>query len=272
MAVILPSLALRAQDYKLGLGRAWLRYDSDSNYIRIGRTGSPPPRISREHGIQLFDFNGNHFSWSPSTGLNLVNPPSHDSLWAKRLVVFQDTGDGEVIPLSSRSYILKKSNYANLYSQWDLTWKYLSVSSGSLVASDSAWAVNDAFVLHDVNSPVALDPSWSVLQSFNLPKPGIYQLTVEYEYEFVLSNWSADYYDSISVFVGPSVGGRSEYRTVKFSAPASVDAGLQGCGYISKIITTSATADWEVSAICSTPDESIKRYIKSYRITAILIR
>ncbi|TRZ52045.1 hypothetical protein D4R99_03455 [bacterium] len=187
----------QAQDYKLSLGRGWLRYDSDSNRFRFGSFAGSP-RIAREFNTQLFDYNSSHFSWSTSTGLNLQDPVRHDSMWTQRLAITRDTGDGEFVPLQSRNYTLLKKSWYNNYMPFELQWFYRSFSGGTLIASDSCYAINNTEQVYNA-ADVVLAASYSTIQEITLPVKGLYIIYINYDYEFTAGPTDTTVADEISV-------------------------------------------------------------------------
>ena len=259
------------QDAKLWLGGSYIRFDSDSNLIRFGGV-SLYPKIARELNAQLFNFNTNHFSWSTSTGLNLVNVPNNDSLWANKLTVVKDTGDGEFSPYLSRHYTLKKPLYINLYDNYDLMWFYRS-STASPVLQDSMWAINTYVNYPEEDfSSSALSSSFSLLRTFRIPKPGHWLITINYEYSFPEASSSAGTLtDSLCTKINIAA---YTYATNchKLVFPELVYAGGQFFASISKVIYISAPeTDIQFQALCSEASGSKPKIIKVYA-TATLIR
>lgn len=259
-----------SQDAKLWLGGSYIRYDSDSNLIKFGGV-SLYPKIARELNAQLFNFNTNHFSWSTSTGLNLINVPNNDSIWSNKLTVVKDTGDGEFSPYLSRHYTLKKPYYINLYDNYDLMWFYRS-STASPVLQDSMWAINTYVNYAEENfSTTVLSTSFSLLKSFKIPKPGHWLITLHYEYIFPQTSSAETLTDSLCTKINIAA-----YTYVinchKLVFPENVPAGGQFYASISKIIYISAPeTDVQFQALCSESSGSKSKIGKVYA-TAILIR
>ena len=173
-----------AQDSRIYIGKSWLRYDSDSNKIRIG--GNPFPKIAREFDAQLFDFNTNQFSWDRSKGLCLNNLQNYDSTKVKRLIIYADTGDGETIPYRYRSYMILKPYYANSQDLFDLKVQYFSyndISGKSNMTEinllNTSTNLYENLAQQDI-SGVGFTPAIGQFQRL-----GTYLITINYEYEFV---------------------------------------------------------------------------------------
>lgn len=196
--ISLSSADLSAQqDAQISIGRAHIRYDADSNVLRIG---SPTGNIifAREQNVKFFNFNPAHFNWSTSTGLNLNDVSNHDSVWAYRFTVVKDTGDGEISPYKSRHYTLKKPSWYNGFTNFDLLWYYRSYSSGSLDAYDSCHVIN--YVSGETASTdIVLGTSWTTIQEISLPVQGSFLIFINFDYLFDLMTVENVQIDDISV-------------------------------------------------------------------------
>jgi len=181
-----------AQDPYITIGKLKLRYDVDTNKLKMGFTDNAGAfgtlKFAKEFGGQLFDFNSQHFTWSSTTGLNLSSSIfQQDSVFTKNMTVGRDSTwlvMGE--PVSKwRTYSLKKLFWANpLDGRHDLKWTYRSFNeSFQLVATDSAWAINHAFTKYN-NEAIGLDGNWQNKDTLMLQN-GFYTINYGVTYQFI---------------------------------------------------------------------------------------
>lgn len=195
-------LSAEAQDTRIYIGKAWLRYDSDSARLRIG--GNPFPKLARELNTELFDFNTDNFTWDRTKGLCLKSISQYDSTKTRKLIIFADTGDGELIPYRSRSYTIFKPFYANNPDLYDLIIRYVSNNdiSGRSTMTDIN-LINNVYELCNIVEQtditgIGYNPGIS-----SFPRTGLYICTLNYEYEY--ANSIEDNTDDINIVI--SFGG-----------------------------------------------------------------
>ena len=175
-----------AQDYKLGIGKAWIRYDADSNMLKFGAP-IQPPKIAREFNSPLFNFNSTEFFWSNITGLNLLPDYRRDTTIAHHLIIQKDTGDGEFIPYNKRTYTIYKPYYHNQLDIFDLKVKYESTANPSATTEFNLF--NNAYILFD-NQSLEDDIVQSVKQYyFSFPRAGSYYINASFEYAILESQF-----------------------------------------------------------------------------------
>lgn len=195
----LPELKLSTKVYDIAadplinIGKVTLRYDVDSNKLRLGTFGSGigTVRFAHENNLQLFDFNTAHLSWSTSTGLNIIDPVSHDTSYVKKLSVYKDTTDGENTNI--RFFTFSKRFYGNSGTIWNgLLVRYYTFLNGSLSASDSARVIGDASTVHSetFDYEVFADDNWNNLDTVIITERGLYVITYDTELAFPYSDIS----------------------------------------------------------------------------------
>lgn len=190
--IIVIQAAAFSQDAFITIGKLKLRYDADSNYLRLGYsgtlTGNSSLRIGKELNAQLFDFNTNQFSWSTSTGLNLNSRSfSVDSVFSKILSSYKDTTWivlGE--PVTKYKYLSLKKPFFNSNVNNYYDWKYYYRSfdtDGSLLAVDSPYAVNNVLEIDQTeNVSLPFDGTYNKIDSLLLDA-GTYLITFSFVYE-----------------------------------------------------------------------------------------
>lgn len=181
--ISLFAISMQAQDSRIYIGKAWLRFDSDSARLRIG--GNPIPKLARELDAQLFDFNVDQFAWDRSKGLCLRSISQYDTTKTRKLIIFADTGDGELIQYRSRSYTIYKPYYSNTPDLYDLLLRYVSYND-----------ITGKSTMNDINLLNTTSTLFVNLQQTDItgmgyvpaisafPRMGNYIVTVNYEYEF----------------------------------------------------------------------------------------
>lgn len=164
MLFILITSVTFSQDAFTTIGKLKLRYDADSNKLRIGYvntfTGISNLKIAKELDGALFNFNPAYFTWSNTTGLNLAASIfNQDSIAAK---IFTSSKDSSFVLLGEtvskwRFLTLKKPfwnnpNLSGTKTKIDIPlwfWYYKSVSeSGVINAQDSFSVLNEAATLN----------------------------------------------------------------------------------------------------------------------------
>ena len=182
--ISLFAFSVHAQDTRIYIGRAWLRYDSDSNKIKIG--GNPVPKIAREFDAQLFDFNTNQFAWDRTKGLCLNTLMNYDSSKVKKLIIYSDTGNGESIPYRSRSYTIYKPFYANAPDLYDLKIQYISTNDITEKSNMTELNLINTQQLLFENLPQQDISGIGYVPMINqFLRKGTYLITLSYEYEFI---------------------------------------------------------------------------------------
>lgn len=185
-----------SQDAFLTIGKLKLRYDADSNYLRIGYTntftGIAALKLGKELNGQLFNFNPSQFSWDASTGLNLsASIFSEDSLFSKMFTIFKDTtwdNLGEAIS-KNRLLNLKKdywaiSPYSNV-PEWYFKYESRDVDN-SVLSTSNYQLINDYFETDKTNN-IPLSSADTKLDSLLL-EPGTYSIDFHILYRFAASS------------------------------------------------------------------------------------
>lgn len=186
LILILIAIASSAysQDSRINIGKSYLRYDSDSNKLRLG--GNPVPKLAREFDAQLFDFNPSQFLWDRTKGLCLSSLNSYDSSKIKKLIIYSDTGDGEIIPYRSRSYNIFKPYYSNSPDLYDLLVQYISyndISGKSMVIDINLFNTTTTLFENLPQQDISGVGFAPILSQF--PRKGNYLVTLSYEYEYI---------------------------------------------------------------------------------------
>lgn len=229
------------QDYRLGLGKVSLRFDYDSNYIRLEGNGGTPPKIAREFNAQLFDFNTSQFTWNTSTGLNLnaglLN--NADSLTTAKLKLVKDSTAGETT--WRKEYNIYRPYY-NIYdstlikiqyknSRWNSTAEWFLVNT-----IDEPVNSTDGYVLTDAMTPIL---EWTV------PHSGTWRLDADFDYEYQIDsiiNWGTS--DSIYVVLDYEEPPSKAHWIRKVYSPYNTKFGESGTGHITLIIPKDITGGW----------------------------
>lgn len=192
MLFILVTSVTFSQDAFITIGKLKLRYDADSNKLKIGYvgtyTGISSLRIAKELDGQLFNFNTAQFTWNTTTGLNLSSSVfSNDSLYSKIMSSYKDTS-WVVLGESVYKYkflSLKKLFYGTSSNSF-MDWKYYYRSfdeSGTLVSIDSAIAVNNISEIDQVeNVQLQYDGTFAKIDSLLLDA-GTYNIAFSFVFE-----------------------------------------------------------------------------------------
>lgn len=207
--ISLFAMSCSAQDSRIYIGKAWLRYDADSNRLRIG--GNPFPKLARELNTELFDFNTDNFTWDRTKGLCLKSILQYDTTKSRKLIIFADTGDGELIPYRSRIYTIYKPYYANSPDLYDLRVRYISsndISERSTMTDINL--INNIYELCNIVEQtnitgIGYNPS---IGSFS--RTGLYICTLNYEYEY--ANSVEDNTDDINILISYNSVTMKEYH------------------------------------------------------------
>jgi len=182
----------------------WM-YDAGSGVLRLqsgykiyGRTGSTAP----------IGLNSSHFTYS-SDQLSL-NPAvlNADSIKHKVLSIGKDTTWSPLgEPITKWRFLtLKKGFWYNSYDIPDWKWHYTSFDeSGTLLASDSMMAINDAGQSYNNTNTSISGSTWTYCDTLTLPTRGKYQLTFSFQAVFPEATGS-DAYDTIWVDLGTGTG------------------------------------------------------------------
>jgi hypothetical protein len=173
-----------SQDPFITIGKLKLRYDLDSNMLKIGFSNSlvsSSLRIGKELETQLFKFRTTDFAWSNSEGLYLAQPLSHDSVWSKIFAVTRDTTFDETD--MRRTLSLKKFFWSNtnndIWGDWML--HYYSRNALGVTSTDSCRLIGDAKTLSNEFYPdeyFGVD-SWTTVDTLKLNVRGLYLITYE---------------------------------------------------------------------------------------------
>lgn len=273
LTIVLWSFAscTSAQDAQINIGKAVLRYDSDSNKLRLGR-GMSTVKMAREFDVALFDFNPSQFNWSTTTGLNLNDITNHDSIWTRKLSVVKDTGDGEFSPYKARIYTLKKPSWYNGFSAFDLLWIYRSYSGGSLDAIDSVHAINEtANMFTEVD--IKLATSWATFYETKFPIQGQYLVFINFDYEFTDYNGLSAQTDEIDLrllrFPSTALGS----TTVKFTYSATGDNKMfRGNGSLVIPVTSIGQDETLYLQGKCTLNASADKYIRHISVNYLLVK
>lgn len=239
---------VNSQDYRIGIGKAWIRFDSDSNMLKIGAIGTPP-MLGREFNSQLFKFNTSQFSWSTTTGLNLSNFALGDSISAQIFSLQKDTIIGE------GSYNKSWSLQRDWYRQNDsltLLWHYRNSQFGS---SADYYAINKLNQNCEITTPVRLNTNYDVLFSAYIPHLGQWRFEMFFDYEFEFGSVDAAAVDSIYLqlrvmtFPVPTIAGHWVKTYVN-----QLNGGEKGTGYLSVIlpeVNMTTSTEIQVRGLCS---------------------
>lgn len=261
-----------SQDYLLSVGRAYLRYDADSNRVRLGGPGTI--KFAREYNVAPFEFNASHFNWSTSSGLNLNDVASHDSSWFYKMSVVKDTGDGEISPYKTRHYTLKKPSWANGNTPFDMLWIYRSFTSGSLVASDSAYAVNNSDLLY-FGTNVVVSGGWGTVYELVLPCQGQFIVFINYDYEFRTASTAPEepLTNDISVRVLRFPSTVLDISTVSYTYPPSSTAYMnRGRGSLVVVVETYGPDESLYVQAALTANADAAAIIRSITVNYLLVR
>lgn len=266
-----------AQDYKLGLGKAWIRYDSDSNMLKFGASGQPP-KIAREYNAQLFNFNSTQFFWSNLTGLNLNTYNSPDTILAKYLIISRDTGDGEFIPYNKRTYTFYKPYYYNTSDIYDLKVKYESSQSQALNTLPTTYDINlfnNAYTLFEDNN-INIDIAEQDYQYdiTNFPKPGTYYLDISYsiEYEEIKASLGVGKEESYILLLAPMNDElyRNYHKFIRASEDLSGEVITGQLTYFKKLSAEELHSYFTIR-ISGSSQSNFKQYLQKLKIIAILL-
>lgn len=233
---------LLAQDAYTTIGRIKLRYDADSNKLRLGYNGTAlgigTLRFAKEFDAQLFDINTQHFIWNNGK-LNLNTAIlTEDSVSTNNLTLKKDTTWVQLGENVSkwRTLTFTKALYTNSplnVPDWKLQYESRN-ESGVLTGSGSYYFINDIktwqkSVNIDLNSTGVL-----VEPDIVFPVPnGRWFITGEADVEFDFQyNSAGDIYDSIWVVFGNGTDGSIPEvelaRTViKCPYPDRIHGGMQ---------------------------------------------
>ena len=181
---LFSTISCFAQDYRLNLGKAYFRFDSDSNKIRIG--GPSIPRLATEFDARLFDFNLEQFYWDKAKGLCLRDLAKYDSTKTRKIIVYADTGDGEIIPYQIRSYTIYKPHYANIPDLFDLHVRFESSDNGS--KSQDFNLINNVYNLFENLNRINITRKEYIVPLSPFSRPGNYYITISYEVEFEVND------------------------------------------------------------------------------------
>ena len=192
MLFILVTSVTFSQDAFITIGKLKLRYDADSNKIKIGYvgtyTGISNLKIAKELDGQLFNFNTSQFSWSTSTGLNLSSSVfSQDSLYSKIVSSYKDTSWivlGESV-YKYKFLSLKKPFFGgSVNNPYDWRWYYRSFyENGALLAIDSPLVINNILEIdQDENVSLQYDGTYHKIDSLLLDA-GTYNITFSFTFE-----------------------------------------------------------------------------------------
>ncbi len=189
---VLLQASVFSQDAYTTIGKLKLRYDADSNRIRIGYvgtlTGISNLRIAKELDGQLFNFNTSQFTWSTSTGLNLnTGVFSQDSLYSKIVSSYKDTSWivlGETVTKHTFLSLKKTFFSGSVNNSFDWKWFYRSFDeNGVLLAIDSPLVINNILEIdQDENISLNYDGTYSKIDSLRLDA-GTYNITFSFMFE-----------------------------------------------------------------------------------------
>lgn len=229
--LILIATTLFAQnDPYISIGKLKLRYDADSNYLRIGYmgtlTGISNLRIGKELDGQLFKFNISHFSWSTTTGLNLSSTIfQQDSIASKNYTSSKDSSWsvlGETVS-KWRFLTLKKPFWANPNLSGSQTkidiplwfWYYKSVSDAGVISGvDSFSVLNEASTLNadGYDTEFFGVDTWTTVDTLQLGVRAKYLITYDVNliFPYVEVN-GVDATDSVNFRMVTSPGTEDEY-------------------------------------------------------------
>ena len=265
---IFTSIACFAQDYRLSLGKSYFRYDSDSNKIRIG--GPSIPKLATELDARLFDFNLDQFFWDKSRGLCIRDLVKYDSTKARKIIVYSDTGDGEIIPYQIRSYTLYKPYFANSPDLFDLHVLYQSSDNtqGTIGRSQDFNLINTVYNLYENLNQIDITVMGYAVQVSPFSRPGNYLLTLNYEYEFV--NAIDDGQDEINIIITyNSTEIRNYHHRLKHARLTSNDLRLSS-SIIIPINISDITQILEIQ-IFGNNSLSTRLYLYNLSVSAVLI-
>lgn len=231
-----------SQDAYTTIGRIKLRYDADSNKLRLGYNGTAVGlgllRFAKEFDAQLFDFNTQHFTWTNGK-LNLnTTILTEDSISTNKLTLKKDTTWvvlGENVS-KWRTLTFSKALFTNSpmnVPDWKLDYESRN-ESGVLVAGGNYYFLNDIMTWQK-SVDVTLNSSGALIdEDIIFPVPnGRWFVTGEADVEFdFMRNVAGDVYDSIWVVFGNGTDGSAPEvelaRTViKCAYPDGIFSGLQ---------------------------------------------
>lgn len=282
-----------AQDPFITIGKLKLRYDADSNKLRLGYAGTFSGignlRVAKELDGQLFDFNSQHFSWLNGK-LNLnTNVLSEDSVATKKLTWKKDTSWivlGETVS-KWRTLTMHKSMWSN-FGLSVPDWRMLYESrdeNGTLLASANYYPLNDVKTWEkSVNDE--LTPSGNLIANdiiFPVTE-GQWLVNGEAVVEFAADVCnSGNVFDSIWVVFGNGEDGSTpEVELSRTKIRFAYSNGVY-CGLETKLIFTCVVNDpgampqgnYTIYAYCSNDANNglfnIPRRMKYYKINAVLI-
>lgn len=182
--LIMASVSLFAQDPYITIGKLKLRYDIDSNMLKIGFSNlltSTNLRVGKELETQLFKFRTSDFGWSTTEGLYLDQPLSHDSVWSRIFAVTRDTSFDESD--MRRTLSLKKFFWANtnndIWADWML--HYYSRNSLGAISTDSSRLIGDGKTFSNEIYPddYFSVEGWSNVDTLRLTTRGLYSITYQ---------------------------------------------------------------------------------------------
>lgn len=196
LLILVIQLPIFSQDPYITIGRLKLRYDADSNMLRIGYTntfsGLTNLRIGKELNTQLFNINSSQFTWSNGM-LNLNGTFFNvDSTASKRYTNWADstwTNLGEFVK-KYRMITLGKRFWHNPNGYYDWKWYTQSVSEVGVVSGkDSLFVINHGSMSngHLYNYEVFGVDLWSDLDTITISERGLYSVTYSSELAFPLA-------------------------------------------------------------------------------------
>ncbi len=173
-----------SQDPFITIGKLKLRYDLDSNMLKVGFSNSLASntlRLGKELETQLFKFRTTDFMWSNTEGLYLSQPLSHDSVWSRIFAVTRDTAFDESD--MRRTLSLKKFFWTNtnndIWGDWIL--HYYSRNMLGVTSTDSCRLIGDAKTLSNELYPDEYFGvgEWTTIDTLKLNIRGLYMITYE---------------------------------------------------------------------------------------------
>jgi hypothetical protein len=282
-----------SQDAYTTIGRIKLRYDADSNKLRLGYNGTAVGlgllRFAKEFDAQLFDFNTQHFTWTNGKlNLNTIIL-TEDSISTNKLTLKKDTTWVQLGENVSkwRTLTFSKSLYTNSplnVPDWKLDYESRN-ESGVLIGGGNYYLLND-IVTWQKSLNVTLNSSGVLIDSdmiFPVPN-GRWFVTGEADVEFdFMLNVAGDVYDSIWVVFGNGTDGSIPEvelaRTViKCGYPNGIYSGMQSRITFSCVVNDPGLLPQNNFTLYAYSSNSaygdfvnIPRRIRSFKINAQLI-
>jgi hypothetical protein len=258
-------------DYRLSIGPAYIRYDADSNILKIGHSnGSAYPKIGCEYNAPLFNYNHEHFTWTNS-GLSLLPHAIGDSIPIRQLTIYYDTTVGE--QSYYKYYTLKQQDY-NVDSLAGLFWIYKETKWNN---TKKFYAINNLELLEENSNTTELTTTLTEYYAYLSPHPGLWKYTFNFDVEFEYGHWdNAPVPDSIYILI--TLGRDLDLSHWVRMSVVQDYYGEKLSGNVTVILPeTSAFSDSvRFRAICSSNasvwDTPQKKYIKYFRAERELIR